>query len=311
MYFFKDRFKNIHNPDATIGLDIGNSMIKWVSLGCNQELKQYAIQTISSPMAIAHKDIAQIATILKKTLHQRESIRNCVVNIPDILICSKLMQIDRADSQRIEEIIELLVEQSIPYPLHKIYFDYQVFDPSSEKPTILIVACHKEHLDFRLKIIQQANLIPIAVDVSSHALERAYSFFYSDRVNENTILLDIGATQLSLLFLNNFYTIVYCENLFHSEEQESILLQIKRSVKRYVLAHPYCILKQIFLIGANKLLLNYLVNRLDGFLELKIQILKQGDRIKFNSQLNRSKLEENFLNIFLSYGLALKINSSL
>ena len=310
MYFFRDRFKNTQNSDATIGLDIGSSMIKWVSLGHNNELKQYAIRAIPTPIASSQiKDVTQIATTLKETLLEQDHIKNCVVNIPDILACTKWVQINHTDCQRIEETIESLVEKFIPYPLGKLYFDYQIFKPlseSQEKSEVLIVACHKKHLDFRLDIIKQANLIPLAVEVSSFALERAYSFFYPDETNENPILLDIGASQITLLFFNGVQTTVYCENLINILEQESILLQIKRSIKKFVLAYPYRILKKLFLIGVNNSQLIYLLNKLDGFLEIKVQTLKYTNKINYSSELNTSKFKQSFLNLFLSYGLALK-----
>lgn len=313
MSFFTDRFKNTQNTDTVIGLDLGDSTIKWVSLARNRELEQYAIQAISMPMGTACiKDAKQIATRLKETLLDQRRIRQCVVNIPDILVCSKWVQIERADCQRIEEIIELVAAQSIPFPLNKFYFDYQVFETpsgSQEKCKVLLVASHKKDIDFRLDIIQQANLIPIAVEVSSHALERAYSFFYPDHRNKNTLLLDVGASQLSLLFLNNSQTIVYCEKLVNSLEKESVLLQIKRSIKRYILAHPDYSLSQIFLMGANQSLLSYLIERLEKFLKVKIAILKYQNRIKYSSNLNGHRVEKNSLNLFLSYGLALRASS--
>ena len=125
-------------------------------------------------------------------------------------------------------------------------------------------------------------------------------------MNENIILIDIGASQVALLFLNSSQTTVYSENLLNALEQESTLLQIKRCIKRYVLAYPYHSLRELFLIGSNISLLSYLLNKLDGFLELKIQILKHQNRIKYSSRLNRINLEQKFLNLFLSYGLALR-----
>ncbi|MGC1855006.1 MAG: pilus assembly protein PilM [Candidatus Aquirickettsiella sp.] len=310
MYFFKDRFKDIQSNNVTIGLDIGSNMIKWVSLGYNNELKQYAIQAISMPTeAPQNKDVTHIANILKKTLLDQEHIRSCIVNIPDILVCSKWVQIEHTDRQRIEETIELLVEQSIPYPLCNLYFDYQIFEPSPEsqdKCKVLIVACRKEHVDFRLDIIQQANLIPIVVEMSSYALERAYCFFYPHKINEKTILLEIGASQLALLFFNNSQTMVYCENLFNLLEPESILLQIKRCIKKYILAYPSRILRELFLLVVDISLLNYLLNGLDGFSELKIKTLRYENQLKSISELNRNKLEQKFLDLFLSYGLALR-----
>jgi hypothetical protein len=310
MYFFKDRFKNTQNNNATIGLDIGSSMIKWVNLNHNNELKHYAIQGILNPISPPQtKDITEIATILKRTLLEQDCIRNCIVNIPDVLVCSKWVQIDHTDCQRIEETIELWVKQFIPYPLNKLYFDYQIFEPSlesQEKSNVLIVACRKEDLDFRLNILQQANLIPIAVELSSIALERAYCFFYSDKKNENTILLDIGTSQITLLFFSNDQTMVYGENLFNGFKQESILLQIKRCIKRYALAYPYRILRDLFLIGSDSSFLNYLINKLDGFLEIRIQIFKCKNQINYIPELNRNELERKFLTLFQSYGLALR-----
>lgn len=311
MYFFKDRFKNIQNTDTTIGLDIGSSTIKWVSLDRNNELKHYAIQELPISLAIAQiKDIPQIATVLKGTLLDRDLIKDCILHIPDILVCCKWAQIDSVEYQHIEKTIELLIEKLIPCPLYTLYFDYQVFDRSEnqQKYNVLLVACRKDHLDFRLDIIQQANLIPIAVEVGSFALERAYRFFYADKINENVILLDIGACQLTFLFFTRSQPTVYCEYLFNSLDDEYILLQIKRSIKRYVLAYPYCVLTTLYLIAANRSLLNYLLNRLDGFLKLQIQIVEYPKNLKCNSKLNRKKIEQNFLNLFLSYGLALRSN---
>lgn len=312
MYFFKDRFENPQSPDTTIGLDIGTKAIKWVSLGSNNELIQYAIQGIPISLTIAQtKDIPQIAAVLKETLLDQVGFKNCIINIPDMLVCCKWIQIDSVDYQHIEKTVEVLAEGLIPYPLGKVYFDYQIYDSFSEnqkKYKVLLVACRKDHLDFRLEIIQQANLIPIVVEVGSFALERAYSFFYTDKMNENFILLDIGSNQLTFLFFIRSHPTVYCEDLFNSLEPESILLQIKRCLKRYAMAYPYYALKELLLIGTNVSLLNYLLNRLDRFLEIQIRILEYPKELKFNPKLNRESLERDFLNLFLSYGLALRNN---
>lgn len=192
MYFFKDRFDLPQGANAAIGLDIGTHTIKWVSLSGTNELIQYAIQKIPISLAIAQKkDIPKIAGVLKETLLNHNYIKNCIINIPDILACCKCVQLDSIDYQN----IKVLAEKLIPYPLSKVYFDYQVLDLFSEnqkKYNVLLVACRKDHLDFRLEIIQQANLIPIVVELSSFALERAYNFFYTSKLSENFILLDVG-----------------------------------------------------------------------------------------------------------------------
>ena len=301
MYFFKDRFKSSYNPNATIGLDIGSRMIKWVCLDQSHALKYYGIQAIPFPVTGSRRDV-KIAALLKETLVEREFIKNCILNIPDSLSFSQWVEIDYPGDQNINEVIELLVEKSIFCPLNKIYFDYQVFylSPKNKKTcNIFIVVCRKEDLDFRLNIIHEADLIPTVVEINSHALERAYLFFYPDFNKGNNILLEIGSSQLTLLFFNNAKTVVYCENLLNITNEKSILLQIKRGIKRYALSHPCCVLNEIHLICSNKLLINYLLSQLNGFLELKARKLKKGHAM--NSELNK-----NFSSLFLSYGLALR-----
>lgn len=313
MYFFKDRFENPQSTHTTIGLDIGINTIKWVSLGSNNELNQYAIQAIPISLTMAQKkDIPQIAAVLKGTLLDQNSLKNCILNIPDILVCCKWIQIDSVDYQHIEKTIEILAERLIPYPLCKVYFDYQVLDPPSEnqkKYNVLLVACRNDHVDFRLEIIQQANLIPIVVEAGSFALERAYNFFYTDKMNENFILLDIGSNQLTFLFFIRTQPTVYCEDLHSILEPEPTLLQIKRCIKRFAMAYPYYALNKLVLIGTNVSLLNYLLNSLNGFLQIQIRILEYPKKLKYNLKLNRKSLERDFLNLFLSYGLALRSNS--
>ncbi|MEN9916653.1 MAG: hypothetical protein RLY40_585 [Pseudomonadota bacterium] len=120
MYFFKDRFKSTQKTDTTIGLDIGNSTIKWVSLSNDNELNQYAIQEILIPLTIAQtKDIPQIAAVLKRTLLDQDYIKNCIVNIPDLLVCCKWVYIDNIDYHTVEKSIKVLAEKFIPYPLSK------------------------------------------------------------------------------------------------------------------------------------------------------------------------------------------------
>lgn len=309
MYFFKDRFKSTQKTDTTIGLDIGNSTIKWVSLSNDNELNQYAIQEIPMPLTIAQtKDIPQIAAVIKRTLLDQDCIKNCIVNIPDLLVYCKWVYIDNIDYQAVQKTIKVLTEEFISYPLSKVYFDYQIFDPSpetQEKYRVLLVACRKEHLDFRLEIIRQANLIPIAVEVGSFALERAFSFFYTDKMRENFILLDIGVSQLTFLFFVGSQPIVYCESLFNALDLECVSLQIKRGIKKYVLTYPYYILAKLLLIGANIASLNYLLNKLDGFFKLQVRILEYPKQFKYNLKLNNQSIEQVFLNLFLSYGLAL------
>jgi type IV pilus assembly protein PilM len=313
MYFFKDRHQNTQLTNDTMGLDIGSAMLKWVIFGPGDvscELKNYAIAAI--PKCVDYnqkKDASRMVTILKRTLLEKTRVKNCVLNMPDHLVCSKWIQIDHSAYENLDEIIAILAERSIPYPLKDLYFDYQSFSPAQQDRDnfkVLLVACRKEQLDFRLDIIHQANLIPIAVELNSQAIVRANYYFYPENRYENRMFLEVGANQLTLLFLDKSKEAVcFNERLLNTQDKESILLQIKRCIKRYFLAFPDCSLHKLFFIGFNRSLLRYLIKKLDGFLALNAQILDYEQTLKCSYELNKNKLVNSLPGLFISCGLAL------
>ncbi len=297
-----------------MGLDIGSAMLKWVIFGpggAAYELKNYAIAPISS--GVDYKQVneaSQIVTVLKRTLLDKMWVKNCVLNIPDYLVCNKWIQLDHSAYKNLDEIIAILAEQSIPYPLKDLYFDYQSFysaQQAQDNFKVLLVACRKEQLDFRLDIIHQANLTPIAVELSSQAIVRANYYFYPEISDENRMLLEVGANQLTLLFLDKSKeTVCFNERLLNTQDKASILLQIKRCIKRYFLANPGHALNKLFFIGFNRSLLSYLIKKLDGFLEIKVQVLSVDQVLKCSCPLNKNKLSSIFPGLLISCGLALR-----
>ncbi len=313
MYFFKDSHKNTQLTNDTMGLDIGSAVLKWVIFGPGDvscELKNYAIEVIPNCIDYRRvKDASRVVTILKRTLLEKTRVKNCVLNVPDYLVCSKWIQVDHSAYENLDEIIATLAEQSIPYPLKDLYFDYQSFYPvrqNQDNFKVLLVACRKEHLDFRLDIIHRANLTPIAVELSSQAIARANDYFYPESRHENRMFLEVGASQLTLLFLDKSKEAVcFNERLLNTQDEGSILLQVKRCIKRYFLASPDCGLNRLFFIGFNRSLLRYLIKKLDGFLELKAQVLNYEQVLKFSCELNKGELINNLPGLFVSCGLAL------
>ena len=319
MRFIRDRLSIARSKNDIIGLDIGYSSIKCVVLRWRgdtrvpYELKSYSIKTI--PLSDIHNnDIKSnsLLTIAIKELLEKTAIhsRCCVAALPDTLVNSKWIRIDCSAAEDIDVAINLAVEEHIPYPLDAIYFDYQIFDNQQEQDVsylnVLLVACRKEHLDARLDILHQANLNPLFIEINSHALERAYSHFYSSNATESCVLIDVGMAQLTILFLDQAKQLRnYSERMMFSNN-ETVLQQIQRVINDIFLRHPYYKWDKLFFIGSNLPLLNFLVKKMHGFLGLNIATVAWETSLFSLDDLNVKEFKKLFPSLFLSVGLALR-----
>lgn len=318
MRLIRDRLRIAKSKNDIIGLDIGYSSIKCVVLRWRgntcipYEFKNYGIKAIPASV-VQNKDsksYALLTTAIKQLLATASIYaRYCVVALPDTLVNSKWIRIDCSAAENIEIAINLAVEEHIPYPLDAIYFDYQVFDnPQADINylNVLLVACRKEHLDARLELLNQANLIPLFIEVNSHAIERAYSHFNSSCAMESFLLIDVGRAQLTILFLDVTKQIrSYSERMLFSDK-EHVLRQIHCFINIISIRHPYYKSDKLFFIGSNLPLLKFLVKRMNGFCGLKTEVVAWEKSFFSIDKINEKNLKKLFPSLFLSFGLALR-----
>jgi type IV pilus assembly protein PilM len=316
MSFIRDRLFNIaRSGNEIIGLDIGCSAVKCVVLELvNTKLayrfKNHGIEKLPSG-AIENFQIkahALLATSIKRLLAQATVYsRHCVIGLPDIIVNSKWVLIDVSARENLEIAVNLAVAEHIPYPLDAIYFDYQVYEFSQENENhlnVLIVACRKEHVDACLDIVHQANLIPLAIEVSSQALVRAYFHFYPQDSLTTCMLIDIGVAQWSLLFLDeNKKLCTYSEKIVSSSREE-LLQYLKHTINTICLSFPYITFSKIFFIGADFTLLAFITQKLNGFYGISTEII--GNDLFVETEKLNKEFTVNFPALFLSYGLALR-----
>jgi type IV pilus assembly protein PilM len=315
MRFIRDRFNIIRSRNDIIGLDIGCSAIKCVVLGAgNAKLtycfKSYGLETISAGAAgnFNSKSNSLLVTRIKQVLEKAAvSSSYCVVALPDTLVNAKWIQIDETASENLEIAVSLAIEEHIPYPLDALYFDYQVFDQAQEDQgclNVLVVACRKAHVDARLELIQQANLTPIFIEINSHAIERAYTHLYPLDNGTPFILVDVGATQWTLLFINASEKIQSYSESIAISDAETTLRGIQRGINTLCLRYPYLTFNKVLLIGSQRALLNFLIKRLENVYGIKTEIMA------WNGAFLGKNVNEEFMTqfpaLFLSFGLALR-----
>ncbi len=312
MYFIRDRKIAAASKNNVIGLDIATAAIKCVvlsDLGSSYHLTHYCIEANS----IAHennsvKTGAELVTSIKRMLARAEiAEKKCILALPDALVNSKWVRIDRSATENIEIAINLAVEKHIPYPPEAIYFDSQVFEVFDQNYlNVFLVACRKEQLDVRLEAIYQANLIPLFIEVNSHALQRAYTYLYPEHDDKSSLLLAIDTNHLTFLFLDKGRQIHSYSETVANFFVKAIINKIHIHIKRFYLSYPYIKLNKFFLMGSNLQVLRALAKNFGDFYGLNVEIVGRNQLLSCAKNLNEKKLDELFPSLVLSYGLALR-----
>jgi Tfp pilus assembly PilM family ATPase len=316
MRFIRDKFSTAKSRNEVIGLDIGSTAIRYVVLKRSRsnfayEVKSYGLEPISSDVnenrsITAH---AQLAAHIRQLLTKTAITANyCVTALPDNLVKSQWVHIDDSARENFEIAIHLAVQEHIPYPCDAIYFAYQIFTAPQEEQNslnVLLVACRKEHLDARLDILYQANLIPLCIEVNSHALERACAYLYPYSLTESWVMIDVGTTQLTFLFFHVTRRVVSYSEHLSIIDKELIFQQIQQCIALFCLRHPYYAFSELFFVGSNSELLQFLLVRFNSC-ALKSKIIACDKVLIYDKHIHETEFSALFPCLFLSFGLALR-----
>lgn len=315
MRFIRDRFRIVSSRNQVIGLDIGCAAIKCVVLkvsGANSPCEFTGYSIGATPLgSIENNRIKESSPLVAsiKALLEKAAIASvpCVAALPEALVSTKWIHLDSSATENIELAVHLAVEEHIPCPLDALYFDYQVFsDQENEKYlNVLLVACRKEHVDARMELIQQTNLIPLAIEINSHAIERAYTYLYPEATAAPFIVMDVGVRQLTLLFQGENKKIRSFSECIVMADKEVLLRRIQCAIYTLCLRYPHTLFSKLFFMGANDALLQFLVEKLNGLYGLKTALVALPGLFPGADTLNKAFISQ-FPALFLSFGLALR-----
>ena len=195
--------------DHIVGLDIGSRSIKAAEIVETKQglsLKRFGIVdiahgaieegTINDPEAVA-QSIKQ----LFKSYSIKET--NVAVSIGGYSVIVKKISVQTMDEEKLQETIHFEAEQYIPFDISDVNLDFQILGESESNPgqmNVFLVAAKKEMVNDYINLVNLAGLNPCIVDVEAFALQNAIEANY-DMQNENTALIDIGASKTSLNIL--------------------------------------------------------------------------------------------------------------
>jgi type IV pilus assembly protein PilM len=195
--------------DHIVGLDIGSRSIKAAEIVETKQglsLKRFGIVDIAHG-AIEEGTIndPEIVAESIKQLFKSYSIKetNVAVSIGGYSVIVKKISVQTMDEEKLQETIHFEAEQYIPFDISDVNLDFQILGESESNPgqmNVFLVAAKKEMVNDYINLVNLAGLNPCIVDVEAFALQNAIEANY-DMKNENTALIDIGASKTSLNIL--------------------------------------------------------------------------------------------------------------
>lgn len=185
---------------TTVGLDIGSGLIKVAVIdhGKSQpELVRVAITPLLADAIVEGEimDPGIVADAITACLQEAGVTSKDVVTAVggrDVII--KKIQIERVKEAQARELMRWEAEQHVPFDMESVELDFQILDPDGTDPemSVLLVAAKRELVEAKVRVLADAGLNAVAVDVDAFALHNAFELNHPDAMGGVVALVNIG-----------------------------------------------------------------------------------------------------------------------
>lgn len=185
---------------TTIGLDIGSGLIK-VAVVDHSKAQPELVHVAVAPLladAIVEGEImdpgivsdAITAALAEAGVDTKDVVT--AVGGRDVII--KKIQIERVKETQARELMRWEAEQHVPFDMESVELDFQILDPDGTDPemSVLLVAAKRELIEAKVRVLTDAGLNAVAVDVDAFALHNAFELNYPDAMSGTVALVNIG-----------------------------------------------------------------------------------------------------------------------
>ena len=202
-------FNNLlmQKSNNVIGLDIGTSSIKLIEIEESKggyRLKNFGISTLPKD-AIVNGSIvnhdAVVGSIQQILSNLKIKTKDVVASISGHPVIIKKITMPLATDEELEESIKFEAEQYIPFDLDEVNIDFQVLTVEEEKAdqmNVMLVAAKKVMISDYTKVLSDAGLTPVILDIDVFALENAFEINYPLDDEQNAALIDVGASTINI-----------------------------------------------------------------------------------------------------------------
>jgi type IV pilus assembly protein PilM len=211
------------------GMDISSSSVKMVEMvdagkGVPR-VERYVIESLPKD-AVLDGNIANLDAVAEAVQRGWKKMatktKNVAMALPTAAVITKKIIVPAGLSEDELEIqVESEANQYIPFALEEVNLDFQVVGPSPSGPEeveVLIAASRKEKVEDRVAVVEAAGLKALCMDVESYATQTSFDLikkqFPNDGVDQNVVLVDVGAMVMNITVLRNDQTVYTREQAF-------------------------------------------------------------------------------------------------
>ncbi|MFA5134057.1 MAG: pilus assembly protein PilM [Patescibacteria group bacterium] len=195
--------------NIAFGLDIGDKSIKLaeVKLIKNLRSQEHLVLTCFNETPVPEgfiingeiKNVPEIVKIIKNCVKGANgrilSTKAVIASLPESQSYLKIINIPKTRDKITGDFVEGILSQHFPLESSKSYFDWQFID--SDK--IMLGVAPKNIVDSFTSVIEQADLIPLSLEIESTAISRAILLGDSSLEKKYKIIMDLGATRSSII----------------------------------------------------------------------------------------------------------------
>lgn len=185
---------------TSVGLDIGSGLIK-VAVVDHSKSQPELVHVAVAPLladAIVEGEIMDpgiVSDAITAALAEAGVTTKDVVTAVggrDVII--KKIQIERVKEAQARELMRWEAEQHVPFDMESVELDFQILDPDGSDPemSVLLVAAKRELVEAKVRVLSDAGLNAVAVDVDAFALHNAFELNHPDAMSGTVALVNIG-----------------------------------------------------------------------------------------------------------------------
>src|SRR5437870_9149128 len=195
---------------TTVGLDIGSGLVKVAVVDHSKstpELVKVAITPLPDDAIVEGEvmDPHLVSDVIRTTIEAVGANTKAVVAAVggrDVII--KRSKTERVKEQQAGELMRWEAEQHVP-DVDSVELDFQILEENGggnrDEMSVLLVAAKRDLVEAKLRILSEAGITPMSMDVDAFALHNAFEVNYPSAMSGAVGLVNIGheVTNINIL----------------------------------------------------------------------------------------------------------------